>query len=322
VSKAVQIVTLCCCVVSSAACYTPEIAACQVTCAEAGGECPEGTSCSGGFCNPPGVLASTCRGGVDGGPAGGDAGDFVVPDDMVLISNTQAFSMGCAGGVEPCEDNEEPVHIVHLSDYLIDKTEVTVGAYADCVSAMRCAAPTASDTAYYRPETNPDWPVTGMNRETAAVYCAYRMKRLPTEAEWEKAARGTEAANVYPWGPAIPGCYDRAQFQPEGVGCSHLVGPEDVGSFPTTGANEFGLMDMSGNVWEWVSDWNGDYSIDEVTDPQGPETAPAGESNTGILRGAGWGTGYEESLRVANRHFVPHTSRTNTYGMRCARDVP
>lgn len=311
---------LCCGLVGAAACYTPEIAACQITCAEAGGACPEGTTCSGEFCNPPGVQASSCRGGADAGPRT-DGGNFVVPADMVLISDEGAFAMGCAGGGEACDGDETPTHNVRLSDYLIDKTEVTVGAYAECVTALACAAPTIADTNKYDPATNPDWPVTGMNRDTAAVYCAWRMKRLPTEAEWEKAARGASGTNVYPWGDAAPGCYDRAQFQLLGD-CTHIENPTKVGSFSSTGVSDYGLVDMSGNVWEWVSDWSGEYPAGDVTDPQGPASPPNAEPNTGILRGAGWGTEFAASLRVSNRYFRPHTNRTNTYGMRCARDVP
>lgn len=238
----------------------------------------------------------------------------------MLISDPNAFSMGCNAPDTMCHDDEFPVHSVRLSPYLIDITEVTAAAYAECVAAAACSEPTSADTAYYDPVAHGEWPVTGMNRSTAAAYCTWREKRLPTEAEWEKAAGGTTTNNVFPWGPELPGCYERAQYYLADGLCTLREEPADVGSLPM-GDSEYGVKDMSGNAWEWVSDWSGGYSDAEVMDPMGPAEAPA-VAETGILRGAGFMTSLLPSLRVSNRYAQPHTKRASTYGMRCAKDVP
>ena len=298
---------------SQAGCYTPEITACQITCAEAGGECPEGTACTGGFCNPPGVEASTCRAGVDGGPDG-----FVVPIGMVLIPDNGSSPMGCVAGDAFCvedniDDDESPSHPVTLSPYVIDIAEVTVGEYAACVDDSSCIAPSVDDTTFYDPDVNPNWPVTGMSRASAEVYCRWLDKRLPTEAEWAKAARGTAVAKIYPWGDEAPTCNMRAHYKAS-ASCVPAT-PADVKSFET-GVSAYGLYDMSGNVWEWVSDWSGPYSMGPALNPEGPESGA-----TGILRGGGWRTGEAQYLRVSNRNFQTITVRSNTYGMRCAKGV-
>ncbi len=300
VSRALQIVMLCCCVVGQAGCYSPEITACQVTCAEAGGDCPEGTACTGGFCVPPGVEASSCR----AGGAAADGGAFGDPSGMVMIPNDGSFLMGCVDGDGDCDPDESPPHSVTLSPYFIDVAEVTAKEYEVCVESLGCSEP--AGTLFYQPGIAPNWPVTGMNRASAETYCLSLDKRLPTEAEWEKAARGTIANNIYSWGNEAPDC-DRAQF----LGCA--LTPATVKSFATTGS---GLYDMTGNVWEWVSDLNGSYPAESVTDPKGPATG-----GTGILRGGGWQTGVG-FMRVSNRNPEEITERRSTYGMRCAMDVP
>jgi len=314
VSRALQIVTLCCCVASQASCYSPEITACEVTCAEAGGNCPEGTACTGGYCNPPGVAASVCRaGGVDGGP------DFVVPSGMVLIADNGPFSMGCVPGDTLCFDDptsdqgETPSHLVTVSPYVIDIAEVTVGQYAACVDDSACIEPSTDVTTHYDPNANPNWPVTGMSRASAEVYCRWLDKRLPTEAEWEKAARGASTARIYPWGDDPPGCNIKAHFKASNA-CVQAT-PADVKSFED-GQSFYGLYDMSGNVWEWVSDWSAPYPMSAVVDPEGPESG-----STGILRGGGWRTGEVQYMRVSNRNTQTITVSSNTYGMRCAKGV-
>jgi formylglycine-generating enzyme required for sulfatase activity len=235
---------------------------------------------------------------------------------MVLIPENGSFAMGCVAGDSLCTGDESPSHLVTLSPYFIDIAEVTAGEYAACVEALGCLAPTNTDV--YDPASSPNWPVTGMSRDSAAAYCEWNdMKRLPTEAEWEKAARGTSAANIYPWGVDAPGCLDKAQFKLS-TACEPPT-PADVKSF-ASGTSDYGLYDMSGNVWEWVSDWNGPYLMDAVRDPQGPDSAPV-SGETGILRGGGWRTGSVEYIRVSNRNTTTHTVSSNTYGMRCAKGV-
>jgi formylglycine-generating enzyme required for sulfatase activity len=253
-------------------------------------------------------------GEVDAGPGGPDASNIIV-DEMVSVP-AGSFNMGCAPGDTGCFPSESPLHIVNLSAYQIDKTEVTNLAYSRCVADFQCTAPDPSFFPDYDPIENPQWPVAGLNRSMAAGYCAYQGKRLPTEAEWERAARG-DGLFLWPWGTTEPGCYDRAQFLDPSPSCETTEEPVDVGSFPTTGVSPFGALDMAGNVWEWVDDYFGTYPGGTVDDPQGP--AP---SDTGILRGGGFRTGNSRYLRVSDRNPTPVINQASTYGVRCARSVP
>ncbi len=156
------------------------------------------------------------------------------------------FTMGADTGGE---EDEHPAHVVDVAAFFLDLTEVTNEAWARCVAAGVCSAPDAtsaprngfgSDAAFRGPRQ----PVSAISWDGARAYCAWLGKRLPTEAEWEKAARGTDARR-YPWGNEEP-TRDRAVFS--GVGAT-----ADVGTHPR-GAGPYGHQDLAGNVWEWVED--------------------------------------------------------------------
>ncbi|HLK91719.1 MAG TPA: formylglycine-generating enzyme family protein [Polyangia bacterium] len=158
-----------------------------------------------------------------------------------------AFTQGSTKG----EEDERPVRKVTLKPFAIDRTEVTRGDYAACVAAGRCKATpenAATDGA------DAKLPVTGVDWAEAQAYCKFAGGRLPTEAEWEKAARGTDGRE-YPWGNDIDCARANwGNFEGEGPCAGKNPGhPVAVGQYPT-GASPYGLLDMGGNVWEWVAD--------------------------------------------------------------------
>ena len=220
---------------------------------------------------------------------------------------------------------EGQTHEVTLATFELDRTEVRVADYARCVAAGRCVAPgfTPGDARFDRP----DYPVTLVRWEDAASYCAWAGGRLPTEAEWEYAARGAER-RVFPWGDdynphlanhgagGLPLPLDLDQTDASD-GFTYLA---PVGSFPD-GATPQGVLDMAGNASEWVADFWGDsdengygYSSLSAVDPRGPITGVYHVTRGGSFESAAaW-------LRSAARsgHILP---RTATVGFRCAVDA-
>ena len=151
------------------------------------------------------------------------------------------FWMGCNEQADKrCNFDEKPYHKVYLDAYYIDKYEVTQSEYNECVTTDKCPANRKKDGF-----TGDRQPVIGVSWEDADTYCKWAGKRLPTEAEWEKAARGTDG-RVYPWGNS---------FDPTRANYAGALGKtSEVGSYPS-GASPYGALNMAGNVWEWVADW-------------------------------------------------------------------
>ena len=219
-------------------------------------------------------------------------------------------SMGCHVAVdEECKADELPMHAVSLDAFRIDATEVTQAQYVECVLAGACLAPTC------------DWdpcgaranhPVVCVNREDALSYCKHEGKRLPTEAEWEKAARG-EAGLKFPWGNDPADCA-HANL----AGC--VGGTEPVGSHPS-GASPYGALDMAGNVVEWVSDIYDPtyYGVSPAPDPQGPAATATYGSYVG--RGGGWNS-TAIWHRASARDDYEGTYFKKTFGLRCAVSLP
>jgi formylglycine-generating enzyme required for sulfatase activity len=239
-------------------------------------------------------------------------------DGMILIPAGE-FQMGCHpdhNDGSPCYFWQLPLHTVYLDAYYIDQHEVTNALYAQCVTAGRCAEPQSYS---YGDPAKGEHPVTGVSWIGAYDYCRWVEKRLPTEAEWEKAARGP-TLRAYPWGDGEPNCtlanFGTWAFKPPGSpGC---VGDTiEVGSYPA-GASSYGVLDMAGNVWEWVNDWYSPdyYSQSPPSNPTGPELAP-GESGPKTVRGGAW-WGFQSELGVAYRMFRSQFSYDGETGFRCA----
>jgi formylglycine-generating enzyme required for sulfatase activity len=217
-----------------------------------------------------------------------------------------AFEMGCVSAIDTmCDADESPQHTVTLDAFTIDITEVTQSAYQDCMSAGACTAPSNN----YDPTNLPQYPVGNVDFNQASDYCAWVGKRLPTEAEWEKAARGTDG-RVWPWGNTTPTCamlnFDR---------CLDEV--TAVGSYPAY-VSPYGLLDMAGNVSEWVSDrYDADYySVSPSVNPTGPSSG-----NARGVRGSSYAFG-QQSVRASNRPSGTTNSDSNGRGFRCAQSLP
>ncbi len=198
-------------------------------------------------------------------------------------------------------DKNAPVHKVHLDAYWIDTREVTNAQYREFVTSTKRAAPRYWRDAKYNA---PDQPVVGVSWEDADAYCAWKGKRLPTEAEWERAARGTHS-RLFPWG-------DRFDVTRTNTREARTRRPLPVGTFPE-GATSEGLLDMSGNVWEWCWDWFDEkyYRVSPLNNPTGPE---AGKKR--VIRGGGWSAPHIHMAR--RRGEKPHKTYPSL-GFRCAR---
>ena len=225
--------------------------------------------------------------------------DYNVP--MVLIPEGE-FKMGDVDGYY----DEEPAHTVYLDAFYIDIYEVTHARYQDCVDAGVCETVDS-----YNSGSN--YPVTDINWYQAQTYCEWRGARLPTEAEWEKAARGGLSEKDYPWGNQDPVCKLDAGNGANYGQCN--FGLMEVGEFSP---NNYGLYDTVGNVWEWVADWYDSdyYDNSSYENPEGPTSG-----DYRVLRGGSWYS-YGNRVRSANRHWDYPGSAYHYIGFRCARSFP
>jgi len=265
--------------------------------------------------------------------------------EMVFVP-AGAFWMGSKEG----DEDEAPMHQVYLEAFWIDRYEVTNAQYAEFLNATkgdpgRCGGHICADTKVENPDSHllheegryvveegyDDHPVTEVSWYGAKAYCAHYGKRLPSEAEWEKAARGTDGA-TYPWGE---------EFDPHKLPCSgpRLGGDSDaprtglkakensyslklnsdyrvgdttpVGSYPD-GASPYGACDMAGNVWEWVADWYEAY-------PGSIYRSPFFGHKYKVVRGGSWNHPADDA-RCARRDIAHPDRRLRVVGFRCARD--
>lgn len=242
-------------------------------------------------------------------------------DNMQLVG---APAGKFAQGSQDYGIDEQPVHVVTLDGFWLDQTEVTNAQFAAFLTAFgnRSAGGThwlelERDYVRIRQENDSfvaqtgyaEHPVVGVSWYGAQAYCAWVGGALPTEAQWEYAARGSDG-RFYPWGSAAPDC-TRANYWGQAGGCAG--GPAAVGSYPD-GAAWTGALDMAGNVWEWVADWHAAdyYGRSPDHNPQGPESG-----SEKVLRGGGW-SHHAASLRAALRQHEDPAFRSLNVGFRCA----
>ena len=243
-------------------------------------------------------------------PIDPEAGDlWERPGDGMMMAFITAgkFTIG-SEPEDPCAHlDEQPIHEVYLDDFWIDQTEVTNTQYKKCVTAGLCLEPTvcgSGEWTYQDPLKN-EYPVTCLTWDETQAYCGWIGGRLPSEAQWEKAARGTEE-NKFPWGNE----FDAAKCNSQE---SEIDGPRPVGSYSPQGDSPYGLMDVAGNVWEWTGDWYDIdyYGIATSQDPRGPKT---GDRRS--LRGGSWYANYC-SVRTSYRYYDVPNGRSTGVGFRC-----
>jgi len=238
-------------------------------------------------------------------------------------------------GADDGDTDEIPVHQVTVAGFCIDRTEVTVAMYTECVSGSQCtpAWKTADwpgidvedqkfDSQFCDGELpdHGEHPINCVDWNQAGTYCRAIGKRLPTEEEWEYAARGTDGRK-YPWGNAEPDASMLNSLGPESAAMGERMGrpgwkpmfddsdgweaTAPVGSYPA-GASPFGVLDMAGNVWEWTSSG---YSLDY--------DSQRGDDRY-VIRGGAWGYGDPSFVRTSNRGKSPPPYRGADLGFRCA----
>jgi len=236
-------------------------------------------------------------------------------DLMVMVYVPEGdFSMGSNNW----RLDEQPVHTVYLDAFWIDQIEVTNRMYTLCMAEGACLTP--ANSSYCGSSGFDNCPVANVDWNMAEAYCRWAGRRLPTEAEWEKAARGTDG-RTYPWGNSSPTC-SLATLLNLGYGTS-LCESESwleltIGGSHPAGASPYGALDMAGNVWEWVNDW---YSASYYSQsPEGNPTGPA-SGNYHVLRGVSWMQNIE-SVRSAYRFGFGDNYDVGGHlgiGFRCAR---
>lgn len=225
-----------------------------------------------------------------------------------------AFVRGSSEG----DEDESPARTVHVTAFWIDRLEVSVAQYERCVAASACRPPPAAPNKAATAECNwghadrRDHPVNCVTWQEAVDYCRWAGAALPTEAQWEKAARGSDARR-YPWGSEQATCEHTVMPQRGVAGCGRKT-TWPVGTKPRD-ESPFGVRDMSGNVREWVADHYGEkyYATSPDRDPTGPER---GWAKT--LRGGSWEVHNDQHMRAANRYRFKPDFRFHGAGFRCA----
>jgi formylglycine-generating enzyme required for sulfatase activity len=263
----------------------------------------------------PGTPAGTkARSGEETSP-GGNERTWAKDGSVMVRVPAGTFTMGSSE-----YDDEKPVHDVYVDEFWIDKYEVTNRQYKRFCDATDRSYPLDPDFLgmpnYF--ENKPEYPVVNVSWEDAQAYCAWAGKRLPTEAEWEKAARGTDSRK-YPWGNAAPSG-SRCNYADKRTDYSWRDRNADdgyartapVGTFPA-GASPYGCQDMAGNVWEWCSDWYDKdyYGNTAKNNPGGPSSG-----SSRVIRGGSW-ICHATNLRCSDRFDSDPASRHYNLGFRC-----
>ena len=216
-----------------------------------------------------------------------------------------------AGTFEMGSDIEQPIHSVTLSAFKMLKFEVSAEEYKSCLEAGKCTTPDTSVSCTYNSAGKENHPINCVDYSQSSSYCKWLGGDLPTEAQWEYAARGTDGGK-YPWGNTEPSSSENDLANCDYNNCfDSFSETSTVGSFEK-GKSPFGLYDMAGNVWEWTADWYGNYTSEVVNNPTGPDTG-----TYRVIRGGSWGSGTGD-LRVAIRFNDNPSGRYNSFGFLCA----
>jgi formylglycine-generating enzyme required for sulfatase activity len=249
------------------------------------------------------------------------AGEFTMGGDADdALAECKKFTTDCS---RTWFIGEEPPHTVFLNNFWIDQTEVTNAMYAKCVASGVCKEPSSKKSSthdsYYGNFQFDNYPVINVDWNTAKTYCEWRGDRLPTEAEWEKAARGPNG-NVYPWGNEFDGskvnfCDSNCSY--DWANKSFNDGYADVSpvkNYPS-GQSIYGAYDMAGNVWEWVNDW-----YDEKYYPNSPASNPTGSASGTyrVMRGGSWSISMYD-VRASSRNGNIPTLTYDSVSFRCSR---
>jgi formylglycine-generating enzyme required for sulfatase activity len=243
-----------------------------------------------------------------------------IPEGFFRMGQTAEQAVAeCRNFFNDCQlgwfSDEQPPHDVTLDGYWIDRAEVTNAVYAKCVDAGACQPPSDTSSAtrnsYYGNPQYAGYPVINVDWSQAYHYCTWAGGRLPSEAEWEKAARSMDW-RTYPWGNNLPSCSLANYGEPQN--CSGDTSPSDGYA---SGASPYGAINMAGNVSEWVNDWYSEaiYAQPQVSNPTGPETG-----TERVLRGGAWNLN-PNFLRTSNRDHQSPVTRSNSIGFRCAMSV-
>ncbi len=247
-----------------------------------------------------------------------------VPREDEVLVPTGPVWLGCYSAKDnACADHERPGKTIETPGFFIDKMEVTVKSYQRCVAQHGCKkeglAGFALQGGRFGLSTGCNWgrkerldhPVNCISWNQANTYCRWSDKRLPTEVEWERAARGDDR-RIFPWGDAPADC-DHAVM----ANCGDRKGTWQVGS-QVNDKSAFEIFDMAGNVREWVADWyhEGHYKVLSTTSLDGPETG-----DKRVARGGSWGNAVARFLRVSERGAYAPDTRSVYLGFRCARSL-
>lgn len=244
---------------------------------------------------------------------------YVPAGEFTMGSDADDASIECQKYYTKCErdrfTDEEPPHLVDLAAFWIDQTEVTNGMYAKCVADGACQKPTLlrsyTHFDYFGISEFADYPVIYVDWNMANAYCSWADRRLPTEAEWEKAARGVNG-NIFPWGNESPNA-NLLNYNDD-IDNKTDDDTTEVGNY-ADGASIYGALDMAGNVWEWVNDWYSEtyYKSSPPSNPLGPDT---GEKR--VLRGGAWNSlGIHFQSAYREKESLDYTGFD--VGFRCAR---